>query len=418
MSLKSTPKGMRDFLPGDMIIRKQVFELIESVYKKYGYRPLETPAMEYLEVLKAKAGEGIEGEIFEVEGSTGENKYGLRFDLTVPLARIASNNAEPKPFKRYSISQVWRKEEPQRGRFREFWQADVDIVGSKEMRADAEIISVAREVVMRAGFTKPRILINNRKIMDAIVEKLDLGDSGNKILRILDKIDKNGRDAVREELKKVVGEVAAKKILKLVQMEGTNEEKLAQVEPICVEGVEELRDLINLCNFEVEVDLALVRGLGYYTGPVFEIQISEEIGSIAGGGRYDGLLELYGQKDCATGISIGIERLITLMKERKEQEKETNLKTYTKIFVACVKPESYLYSMKVANELRNAGISTETDLNNRNLRKQMEYANSLGIPYVIVIGEKEEKEKKVTLKDMKSGEEKVLSISEAIKTLT
>lgn len=417
MSLKSTPKGMRDFLPGDMIIRKQVFELIESVYKKYGYRPLETPAMEYLEVLRAKAGEEIEGEIFEVEGSTGENKYGLRFDLTVPLARIASNNAEPKPFKRYSISQVWRKEEPQRGRFREFWQADIDIVGCKEMRADAEIISVAREIAMRAGFLKPRILINNRKIMDAVVDKLDLGDNGNKILRILDKTDKIGRDAVREELKKVIDEVSAKKILKLVQMEGTNEDKLAAVESLCEEGVSELRELIGLCNFEVEVDLALVRGLGYYTGPVFEIQISKEIGSIAGGGRYDGLLELYGQKDCATGISIGIERLITLMKERKEQEKEINLKTYTKVFVACVNPEFYLYSMKVANELRNSGIATETDLNNRNLRKQMEYANSLGIPYVIVVGEKEEKEKKVTLKDMKNGEEKYVKIEEAAKLL-
>jgi len=410
--MKSTPKGMRDFLPEDMIIRNQVMKQIEESYRNYGYRPIETPAMEYLETLSAKAGGEIEGEIFSLEGK----ELALRFDLTVPLARVAATNSFPKPFKRYCISRVWRKEEPQRGRFREFWQADVDIIGSKEMRSEAELLTLTREMLIGFGFPKPRILLNNRKIMTAILDKLELGENGNDILRILDKTDKIGEVAVRAELKKLVGETPTREILKLIKMEGTNEEKLAAVERICKEGVEELREIIKLCNFEIEVDLALVRGLGYYTGPVFEVQLSKEMGSIAGGGRYDNLLGAYGQNDCATGISIGVERMITLMKERKTNEQE-NSKTYTVVFVGCVKPEFYDYSFKVAEELRKAGIAAETDLNSRNLRKQMDYANSLCIPYFAVVGEREMKEKKITLKDMKTGTEEQVNVAEAIKKL-
>ncbi len=413
---KSTPKGMRDFLPEDMILRKQVFNRIEEIFKRYGYRPLETPAMEYLETLRAKAGEGIEGEIFEIAETTGETEYGLRFDLTVPLARVAANTAEPKPFKRYCISCVWRKEEPQRGRFREFWQADIDVIGCKSMRADAEILSIAREVVLAFGFEKPRVLVNNRKIMSAVIDKLDLGDNVDNILRILDKTDKIGEAAVREKLKKLVGEQATRNVLDLIKMRGSNEEKLTQIEEVCREGVGELREILSLCKFEIEVDLALVRGLGYYTGPVFEIKLADNIGSIAGGGRYDHLLELYGQKDFATGISFGVERLVTLLNEKKIKSKEKQ-KTYTKVFVGCVNPELYDYALKIAGELRNAGIPTETDLNNRNLRKQMDYANSLAIPYFIVVGEREFKENKVTLKDMKTGNEDVLGIGEAIRKI-
>lgn len=449
MSSKSTPKGMRDFLPEDMILRNEVFAKIEAVYRKYGYRPLETPVMEYLETLRAKAGEDIEGEIFEISKGSGrksekksdaenagesrtnkesgsgaeKNEYGLRFDLTVPLARVASNTAEPKPFKRYSISNVWRKEEPQRGRFREFWQADIDIVGSKSMRAEAEVLSVAREALVGFGFETPRILINNRKILDALVDDLDMGDNINDILRVLDKTDKIGEAAVRTELEGIIGKKATKTVLELVKISGENEDKLRAVEEICPEGVAELREIISLCNsagFEVEVDLVVVRGLGYYTGPVFEIKLSDGIGTIAGGGRYDKLLGLYGQPDCATGISIGIERLITLIKERNEKERGSQqpaVKTYTRVFVGCVKPEFYNYAAEVAAEFRSAGIAAETDLNERNLRKQMDYANSLGIPFFVVVGEREEKEKKVTLKDMKSGKEDFVLVDEAIKTL-
>ncbi|MEK6978914.1 MAG: histidine--tRNA ligase [Candidatus Micrarchaeota archaeon] len=440
MSSKSTPKGMRDFLPEDMILRNEVFAKIEAVYRKYGYRPLETPAMEYLETLRAKAGEDIEGEIFEIvsgsgkkqnteksengensENKIGKNEYGLRFDLTVPLARVASNTAEPKPFKRYCISNVWRKEEPQRGRFREFWQADIDVIGSKSMRAEAEVLSVARESLVGFGFENPRILLNNRKIMDAIVDDLDMGDNINDILRVLDKTDKIGEAAVRVELEGIIGKKATKTVLELVKMSGENEDKLRAVENVCPEGVAELREIVSLCDsagFEVVVDLAMVRGLGYYTGPVFEIKLSDGIGTIAGGGRYDKLLGLYGQPDCAIGISIGIERLITLIKERNAKNNSGGTaKTYTKVFVGCVKPEFYNYAAKVAGEFRAAGIATETDLNERNLRKQMDYANSLGMPFFAVVGEREAKENKITLKDMKSGKEDFVFVKDAIERL-
>ncbi len=178
--MKSTPKGMRDFLPEDMIIRKQVMEQIESAYRKYGYRPIETPAMEYLETLSAKAGGEIDGEIFSLDG----NELALRFDLTVPLARVAATNAFPKPFKRYCISRVWRKEEPQRGRFREFWQADVDVVGSKEMRSEAELLTLTRETLIGFGFPNQRILLNNRKIMTAIIKQMRTSLILEKIARL------------------------------------------------------------------------------------------------------------------------------------------------------------------------------------------------------------------------------------------
>ncbi len=416
---KSTPKGMRDFLPEEMILRKKVFDKIETVYRKYGYRPLETPAMEYLEILRAKAGEGIEGEIFEIGSSSEskENEYGLRFDLTVPLARVASNTAEPKPFKRYCISCVWRKEEPQRGRFREFWQADVDIIGCKGIRAEAELLTIIREVLALFGFQKPRILLNNRKIMNSIIEKLNLGDNIDDIMRILDKTNKIGEAAIRAELKKLIGEQATRNVLKLVKMKGTNEEKLTNIESICKDGVDELREIIALCKFDIEINLAMVRGLGYYTGPVFEVKLSDDIGTIAAGGRYDNLLELYGQKDYGTGISIGIERLIVLIKERDSNEQSKGTKTYTKVFVGCVNEEFYQYSLKIANTLRASSIETETDLNNRNLRKQMDYANALGIPYFIVIGEKEVKENKVTLKDMRIGKEEMLELKKVIEII-
>lgn len=414
---KSTPKGMRDFLPEEMVMRNSVFEKIETIYRKYGYRPLETPALEYLETLKAKAGEGIEGEIFEVAESNGKTEYGLRFDLTVPLARVAANSAEPKPFKRYCISRVWRKEEPQRGRFREFWQADIDIIGSKGTRAEAELLTVAREVLLSLGFQKPRILLNSRKIMNAIIDKLNMGDNIDDILRILDKTDKIGEAAVRTELKKLVGEQATLDILALVKMTGTNEQKLANIESVCKEGVEELREILSPCPFEIEIDLAMVRGLGYYTGPVFEIKLSENMGTVAAGGRYDDLLGLYGQKDCATGISIGVERLITLLNERRSPVYHP-MKTYSLVFVGCVDQEFYSYASKVASELRKSSIAAETDLNNRTLRKQMDYANSLAIPYFVVIGENEVRDNIVTLKNMETGKEEKLSVQEMIQKLS
>lgn len=410
MSTKLAPKGMRDILPEDAILGKQVVETIEKVYLKYGFVPMETPAMEYLATLRAKAGEEIDKQIFVLKNE----KLGLRFDLSVPLARVAATNTFPKPFKRYAFAPVWRYEEPQKGRFREFWQADIDIIGSNSMRADAEILTVAREAILALGFKNPKIILNNRKILDALAAKLGIEKKKEAVFRLLDKIDKAGEKKVREELCKLIGKDKTKELLKILETKGSNKAKLEVAKKISKEGAAELEEILALCSFPVEINLALVRGLGYYTGPTFEIKADESIGSIAGGGRYDDLLGIYGRADYATGISLGIERIIALLKERQTNSK----KTYTQVFVANVKPEFYKQAMKVAAELRKSGILAETDLNARNLKKQFDYANALNIPYIIVLGEKETKENKVTLRNMKSGKEELVTITEAIKTIS
>lgn len=405
--MKGTPKGMRDVLPEDMLIREQVKEKVVQLYRRYGYRPLDTPAMEYLDTLKAKAGDEINKQIFVLEGE----RLGLRFDLTVPLSRLAATNDFPRPFKRYHIASVWRREEPQKGRFREFWQADVDIVGSTSMRCEAEILTLSRELCISFGFKNPKILLNNRKILDEIAKKLEIEDRKEEVFRILDKIDKIGRKEVEKQLKELLGN-KAKQFLDYIKTKGTNKQKLNAVKKVAEQGVAELEEILELCDFDIEVDISLVRGLGYYTGPVFEVKLSDEIGSIMGGGRYDNLLAAYGQSDPATGISLGIERLITLIKDKRKKEK-----TYTKVFVACAKPEFYKDAVKIANELRKSSIEVETDIKGRNLRKQFDYVNSLNIPYTAIIGAREKESKKITLRDMKSGKEELLSIKDAIKKI-
>ncbi|MBI5051176.1 histidine--tRNA ligase [Candidatus Micrarchaeota archaeon] len=377
-----TPKGMRDFLPEDMIIRNYVNQVIESTFRNYGYLPLETPAMEYLTTLRAKAGAEVDKQIFVIEG----NELGLRFDLTVPFARVVATNTFPKPFKAYTIGSVWRKEEPQRGRYREFWQAEIDIFGSKSMRSDAEILAVTVDVIKKLGFEDP----------------------------LLDKLDKLGEEEVKKQMEGVIGENGVKELFDLIKTKGTNEQRLKSVEKLAPEAVRELREIVGFCNFQVEVDFSLVRGLGYYTGAVFEVKLSDKLGSVAGGGRFDNLLAIYGQGDYATGIGIGIERLIVLMKELK---KAGAGKTYTKVLVAAAKPEFYKDAVRIAAELREGGVSAEVDLNERNLKKQFDYANALSIPFVAIIGEREIKEKLITLRNMNDGKEEKVALKDAIKIL-
>ena len=414
---KLTPKGMRDFSPKEMYIRQEVIQKIREIFKLYGFRPLETPALEYVDTLKAKAGAEVEKQIFVIEGG----EYGLRFDLTVPLARFASSFDEAKPFKRYAIDRVWRKEEPQRGRFREFYQADADIIGSNSMRAEAELLSLGVEVCRSFGFEKPRILINNRKIIDGILDKVGLEKGKNEkerseVCRILDKTDKIGEIEVIKQIEELIGKPKASELAKVIVTKGSNKEKLEMVRSLSEEGVMELEQIIKMCDFDIEVDLALVRGLGYYTGTVYEVKLSEGMGTVLSGGRYDNLLGVYGQGAAAVGISVGIERLVTLLSERNDSEKSiAGKKTDTKVFICSIKPEVYEYSLEIARILRNAGVVCETDLNERKLGKQFEYVNSLGIPFTIVIGEKEKEEKKVTLRDMKKGSEEKMTKEQLLK---
>ncbi|MBD3209763.1 histidine--tRNA ligase [Candidatus Micrarchaeota archaeon] len=406
--MKLTPKGMRDIDAERMLVREDATEKIRGIFRSYGYRPLETPAMEYLDTLRAKAGEEVEKQIFVIEG----NEYGLRFDLTVPLARYAANKEVPKPYKRYAIERVWRKEEPQRGRFREFYQADVDIIGSSSMRCEAELLTLAKKVCSEFGFDRPRILLNNRRILDAIADSLGISEKRNDIFRTLDKLDKIGEAEVERILDAMLGEKAAE-LLSIVRAKGDNKEKLALAAKYSPEGAAELEEITRLCDFDTSIDLFLVRGLGYYTGPVFEVKLSEDIGTVIAGGRYDDLLGVYGQGSPATGISVGIERLMTLMMERREAEK----KTRTSVLVAAVQPEFYSKAAEIASVLRSRGICCETDLNERNLRKQFDYANSLSIPHVLVVGGKEIESGRYTLRDMSSGSEEMLSTEEIAERL-
>jgi len=407
--MKLTPKGMRDIGPQDMFVREEAIEAIRSIFRSYGYRPLETPALEYLDTLRAKAGAEVDKQIFVIEGG----EYGLRFDLTVPLARYASSADTPKPFKRYAIDVVWRHEEPQRGRFREFYQADADIIGSASMRCEAELLSLARDVCLAFGFNKPKIMVNNRKILDGIATQLEIdGEAKGEVFRVLDKLDKIGEDEVAKLLHEILGK-KADELLTVIRSKGDNKHKLALAKKFSEEGAKEIEDIIAMCDFPIEFDMFLVRGLGYYTGPVYEIKLSEGIGTVLAGGRYDQLLGIYGQPAPAVGISVGIERLVTLIEERKTASKKTD----TLLIVAAVKPEFYKNAVQLAATFREAHIPCETDLNERNLRKQLEYANSLGIPFVAIIGERETKSKTVMLHSMASGKEEQLSIEDAIKVV-
>ena len=419
--MKLTPKGMRDIGPEDMFVREEVIGRIRGIFRSYGYRPLETPALEYLDTLRAKAGPEVDKQIFVIEGG----EYGLRFDLTVPLARYAASADVPKPFKRYAIDVVWRREEPQRGRFREFYQADVDIVGSASMRCEAELLSLARDVCLAFGFDKPRIMVNSRKILDGIATNLGIeGDAKGEVFRVLDKLDKIGEAEVGKLLHEILGN-KADELLSIIRAGGDNRARLAIAKKFSAEGAEEIEAVLALCDFDVEFDMFLVRGLGYYTGPVFEIKLSEDIGTVIAGGRYDSLLGVYGQPSPAVGISVGIERLVTLIGEERKgaagaegakggKDALALKKTDTRVAVAAVKPEFYDYASAVAAEFRRAGIPCETDLNERNLRKQLDYANALGIPFVAIVGENEKGANAVTLHEMISGKEQMLPLKDAI----
>lgn len=395
-------KGMRDFLPPQMMQREKAFSIIAEVYREFGFQPLETPALEHLSTLKAKSGDEIAGQLYEIKDSD----LGMRFDLTVPLSRVAANTSFPKPFKRYQIGPVWRREEPQKGRFREFWQADADIVGSASMRAEAELLEMAALSLKRLGMKDFQVLLNNRKILNSTLEYFGISGKRNEIFRTLDKIDKIGYKSVYKTLKPMFGEYADQ-ILPIFNMDGSREEKLNALERYAPEGVAEIRELADLFP-KFTFDPSLVRGLGYYSGTVYEFKGTGEYkGSFAGGGRYDGLLELYGHGAPAVGVSIGIERLLMLLGEEKEK------KTYTEVFVATL-PEYYEHGQKVAKKLRARKLAAETDIIGRNLRKQMDYARSLLIPWLIIIGKKEAEKERVTLRNMKTGKESTTTLQKAI----
>ncbi len=403
---------MRDFMPETMGARNRVISVVETVFRKYGYEPLETPALESMDVLNMKVGEDTGKQIYRVE----DGKLGMRFDLTVPLARlVAGNPSIPKPFKRYCIGKVWRREEPQKGRFREFLQADVDVVGSPRMECEAELIACACECLKELGFSDFTVRINNRKIMDAIVKKLGVKAQPEAVFRALDKLGKIGEGGVEQELEGIgVGKKEKDELIGFVSEKGSDEQITTKMEKYSAEGAGELKEILRLCGIygvgNVSVDMSLMRGLDYYTGPVFEISAGEGVGSIAGGGRYDNLISSYGGGEVpAVGISLGIERIMALLEGKGGKGASLD------VYVAAVKPEFYGKSVEAAKKLRGEGLSIQVDVMGRNLRKQLEYANSKGVRFAAIIGQKEAEAGKVTLRNLANGDEKLVSIQEAAK---
>jgi len=412
-------KGTRDILPEEMILRQQVLEKIRNVFETFGFQPLETPALESWEVLSAKGagGEEILNETYNFDDKGGR-KIGLRYDLTVPLARVIADNPNlPLPFKRYQIEKVWRYGDIAKDRFREFLQADIDVIGAESVLADAEVIACAISCFDALGFKKFVVRLNDRKILTEILKlsKVDEKKMADA-LRAIDKLDKIGIDGVKKELEdKEISKDSIKKLLEFIELNGEPEKVLNEIEKL--EGSNELKEIISYLKAmklesKVKIDLSLARGLDYYTGPIFEVFAEEGIGSVAGGGRYDRMIGLFLKRDVpATGISLGIERIIEVMKERKMTDE---IKNNTKFFVVAVNEKVRDKVLEIVQMLRKSSIATDYDLRFRSLSKQLEYVNSLEIPFALIVGEKELEKNSVKLRNMKTGKEELVKISQVV----
>ena len=447
----SIPRGMRDFLPEQMLKRKYVIETIQTIFEKYGYEPLETPAIEKMEILSGKYGEEGDQLLFKIlKRGTGIEKvgseileysiknyqdiidFGLRYDLTVPLCRLIAmyQNQITLPFKRYQIQPVWRADRPQKGRYREFYQCDADIVGTDSILADAETIAIINEVLTTLGFKHFKTRINNRKILLGIVEYSGVKkEKGNDVCVAIDKLEKIGIDGVKNELyERGIPQQAITKILPILEIKGKTDSIINDIvtvlknSEIGVIGVTEIKQLLLfLHEFAVPddnfvLDLYLARGLAYYTGPIYESVVEKpKIGSLTGGGRYDELIGMFlGRQIPATGTTIGIERIIDVMTELKMLPEN---KTITKVLVATFNDNMRAQSLNLVTAIRAAGMNAEVFYDGSSLKKQFGYADKKGIPYVVIQGPDEYAKNEVTLKDMKSGEQKQIKVDDMIKAL-
>ena len=396
------PRGFRDFPPDVMILRKSLISRLEDVFKRYGFDPIETPAVEYWETLSGKYGEEAENKlIWKFIDRWSGREYALRYDLTVPMARfIATHRDTPLPFKRYHIGPVWRHEEPQKGRYREFYQCDADIVGSPYPEADAEIINLVIDSIKALGFTDGfRVRVNDRRLLTGIFEdELGIRDNVLTLYRIIDKLDKIGVDGVRAELKEAgFNETLIERVLNTINTSGSPIDMLDEVESkygsnrLVTEAISHLNHVMDLVEDldKVIIDLSLVRGLDYYTGPILEVVLDKpKIGSVAGGGRYDNLIQLFtGVKIPATGVSIGIERIIDAGLELGIYTLAR--KTLTDAIVIVLDRNVYRYAWSVASRLRDIGLNVRIDLNRTSPTVQRRKAQRLGVKYMVYIGRRE-----------------------------
>ena len=445
------PKGTRDFSPVEMAKRNYIFDTIREVYALYGFQQIETPAMETLQTLMGKYGEEGDKLLFKVLNSGDYlNKVsdeelcerntlklaarfcekGLRYDLTVPFARyvVMHRDELQLPFKRYQIQPVWRADRPQKGRYREFYQCDADVVGSDSLMNEVELMQIVDTVFTRFG-VRVQIKINNRKILTGIAEVIGEADKIVDITVAIDKLDKIGIDNVNEELRgNGISEEAIQKLQPIINLAGSNNEKLQVIADVLatsetgLKGVEETRFILDTLqnvglNNEIQLDLTLARGLNYYTGAIFEVKaLDTPMGSITGGGRYDNLTGIFGMPGISgVGISFGADRIFDVLNTLDLYPKEAVASTQL-LFVNFGEKEA-AYCLPIVAKARQAGIRTEIYPDSAKMKKQMSYANAKGIQFVAIVGENEMNEGKVTLKNMATGEQAMVTAEELIKVV-
>lgn len=435
MSNKIEPRtlpGFMELLPNEQIQFNSMMDKIRNSYEKFGFLPIDTPVIEMAEVLLAKAGGETEKQIYRF--NKGDNDLALRFDLTVPLAKYVCEyqNDITFPFKRYQIGKVYRGERPQKGRYREFYQCDIDIIGDGELSIvnDAEMPSVIYTTIKELGFDNFTIRINNRKILNGLFAELELENESVEIMRIIDKLEKIGEDNVikcLEDLK--IDNSKIDKIMTFLKIEGTTDEKLKALQELGFtnelfnQGLDELTQVVKYVRLfgvpdtNFKVDLTIARGLDYYTGTVYETFLNDyrEIGSVCSGGRYDNLAEFYTDKKMpGVGVSIGLTRLFYKLNELnilKEAQK-----SISKVLVVSM-TENINKALEIGTKFRQAGINADVYLEDKKIKAKFKYADKLGIPYVAIIGEEEEKNGTVSLKNMQTGEQEEISIERAVEVL-
>ena len=445
------PKGTRDFSPAEMARRNYIFDTIRQAFKLYGYKQIETPAMENLSTLMGKYGEEGDKLLFKILNSgdylkpVGDEELterncarlasklcdrGLRYDLTVPFARFVVQHRDEltMPFKRYQIQPVWRADRPQKGRYREFFQCDADVVGSDSLWNEVELLSLI-DTVFRNLKIRTCIKLNNRKVLSGIAEVIGEADKLIDITVAIDKIDKIGIDKVNEELsQKGLNDEAISRLRPLLELSGSNSEKLQTLSELLasseigLKGIEELKEVLDGIDTlghecDVELDVSLARGLNYYTGTIIEVKaLDVEIGSITGGGRYDNLTGVFGMSGLSgVGISFGADRIYDVLNQLNLYPEEIS-NTVKVIFVNFGQAEA-VQSAKYIAQLRQQGISAELYPDSTKMKKQMNYANDNKIPFVAIIGETELQDGTIAVKNMNSGEQKTMSINELIDTL-
>lgn len=427
-----TLPGFMELLPNEQIQFNGMVDKIRNSYEKFGFLPLDTPIIEMAEVLLAKAGGETEKQIYRFD--KGENNLALRFDLTVPLAKYVCEyfNNITFPFKRYQIGKVYRGERPQKGRYREFYQCDIDIIGDGELSIvnDAEMPSVIYNTIRELGFEEFTIKINNRKLLNGLFIELELNEESVEIMRIIDKIEKIGKENVIKCLQDLkIAESKIETILSFIEINGTTDEKLKKLEELRIsnelfkQGLEELSEVIKYVRlFGVPdthfiVDLTIARGLDYYTGTVYETFLNgyREVGSVCSGGRYENLAEFYTDKKMpGVGVSIGLTRLFYKLNELNILREET--KSIAKVLVVSMS-DNPNKALEVGKTFRDVGINTDVYIEDKKIKSKFKYADKLQIPYVAIIGEEEEKNGTVSLKNMETGEQEEISIEEAIEKL-